>query len=346
MKQLHILSVTPNDPMFAWQTRIFLSNLRKYSLSDRARILLWIPPDRISWGQSPAWTKLIADFPEVRFFNYYDTDNITGNHINTFNYIPLLRPYCLNKHFDEYPELSKDAIYYADSDTCFTKDPFFLKDEHIQDDQDYLSYTGNRASKYNYQNVDYLDGKYIDALPGKQDQYKAEDVVEQLMMVFGLHRPLFEENNQNFGGCQYLLKGITGDFWKSVYFGCIHVKLLLSNINKRLFENEDKGIQSWCSDLYSMQLNLWKLGRKTQTPEFMDFAWSTDPIEKWDTNYIYHDAGASSRPIKEGHSLYNKRDPKYTHNWISPWDEDLTWVSPDYCSKNYMKEIEEARASI
>jgi hypothetical protein len=108
------------------------------------------------------------------------------------------------------------------------------------------------------------------------------------------------------------------------------------------FESEDKGFQVWCADMWSVLYNLWKRDYKTECPPEMDFCWATDPIEKWDRVQIYHDAGASTRPIKEGHMLFHKRDSDYINNQATPFEKDLSFVSSEYCSKNYVREIDEA----
>lgn len=323
---------------------MFLTNLRKYELSSKARVLVLIPYDRIRIGPHPTWFELQEDFKESKFFFYNGTEGL-AKHINTYNYIPLLRPYLLDKHFTEFPELGEHTIYYSDVDTCFTKDPEFLRGPMVQDDTTYYSYTGAREIKYNYQNVTYFDGKVKDVMPEKLEQYKTIDVLQGILDIFELKREFAEAHNEQFGGVQYLFKNIDGKFWKAVYAGCIYIKNYLRNINRIYFESEDKGFQSWCADLWSINFNLWRLGQDQQTPTELDFCWATDLIEKWDKLNIYHDAGASTRAIEPGHYLFNKRDPKYINNLVTPFQEDLSWVSQKYCGGNYVKIINEAKGS-
>jgi hypothetical protein len=115
----------------------------------------------------------------------------------------------------------------------------------------------------------------------------------------------------------------------------------LRSVNRRFFENENKGFQSWCADMWSILFNLWKRQYNTSCPWQMDFCWATDPIGKWDQVQIYHDAGATSRN-HDNAILFHKREAKYINNISTPFTDDLSDVSKDYCSSNYVKEIIEA----
>jgi hypothetical protein len=347
MRQLHIIAVQPDDLVYWWELKVWLTNLRKYNLSDRARVLMWKPYDRLHFEKAPFWVRLEQEFPETLFFWYNDDENLIGTHIKDYGYIPLLRPRTLDRHFTEFPDLVNDTIYYTDCDTVFTKDPLFLKGEWIQDDVTRMSYTGVKETGYNYQNLIYLDSKIADVIPERIEQYKQANVVEGLLDIFGLDREFVDDQNQNFGGVQYLLKNVDASFWKAVFAGCIYIRRYLLNINRRFFISENKGIQSWCADLWSIQFNFWRLKIDSQTPEEMSFCWATDLIEKWDKYTIYHDAGVAEESVRGfpgcTSALFYKRDFNYINNFSTPFEDDLSFVDPKYCSKNYVKCIEEAK---
>lgn len=336
MKELKIITAQPNDRLFSWQVRVQLHNLRKYGLSDKYIGLVWSHEGRRNKEMfEEDWDKLAADFPEAQIVHIKDTSGQLPSMIKRIDYIPLLRPWLLSMYFQEHLELQNDAILYMDSDVVFTKKPIF--DHLLQDDVCYLSDTKS------YIAASYFDSKIKDVLPQKLEGYKQIDVLDGLLKEFGLSREIAVQNEQGSGGAQYLLKNVDHLFWYDVFKGCITVRLYLRSINKRFFENEDKGFQSWCADMWSVLFNLWKRGMKTECPPEMDFCWATDLIEKWDQVQIYHDAGASTRPIKEGHMLFHKRDIAYVNNEKTPFEDDLSYVSDEYCSKNYVKEIQEAR---
>lgn len=334
MRELKIISAQPNDLYFNWQLRVQLYNLRKYGLSDRYHALIFKHNSRLNNEEfTEQWEALVRDYPEANFHFYSDPSGELLRMISQFNYIPLLRPWLLSEHFANHPQLKDDAILYMDSDVVFTKKPDFSR--LLDNDICYLSDTKS------YISASYLDSKIADVKPEKLEAYKQIDVLDELMREFGLTRKVAEDNEEGSGGAQYLLKNITTEFWQKVFHGCIKVRMLLGSINRRFFESEDKGFQSWCADMWSILYNLWSEGRETECPIEMDFCWATDKIEKWKEVQIYHDAGATSRNHDEA-ILFHKREPDYVNNVKTPFRDDLSDVSSQHCSFFYAREIEEA----
>lgn len=337
MRQLQIITAQPNDSYFIWQLRVQLSNFRKYGYSDRCRILVYKHTNRLGGEDFQAkWDLLAKDYPEAKFFFYEDKEGGLQKTISTYDYIPLLRPWLLAKHFKENPELQKDAILYLDSDVVFTKHLDFTP--FLDDDICYLSDTKS------YISAQYFDSKIKDVLEEKKEEYEKIDVLDGATKLIGVNREIAVANQEGSGGAQYLLKDIDHHFWEAVFIGCIRIKTYLRYINRQYFESEDKGFQSWCADMWSVLWNLWAKGATTQCPPELNFCWATDHITKWDRCYLYHDAGASTRPIKEGHRLFHKRDLPYVNNQREPFEDDLSYVSSEYCSKKYVEEIIEAKS--
>lgn len=335
MRQLKIITAQPNDRLFCWQLRVQLHNLRKYGLSKNYTALVWKHTGRQNGEMfENEWIGLQQDYPEAEIIFFEDNTGELSKLIQQTGYIPLLRPWLLARHAQSFPYLRDAAILYMDSDVVFTKKPTF---EGLLDNNTcYLSDTKS------YIAASYFDSKIKDVLPHKLDSYKKIDVLDDLLKEFGLSREIAVANEQGSGGAQYILKNIDAGFWQDVFKGCITVRLNLRSVNRRFFENEDKGFQSWCADMWSILFNLWKRGMKTECPPELDFCWATDPVEKWEKVQIYHDAGASTRPVKEGHMLFHKRDLPYVNNVKTPFEDDLTFVSPEYCSYWYAREIEAA----
>ncbi len=298
-------------------------------MTDNYRALIWIPKDKLKAGITKSWKKLTEDFPEVKFFFMYDYEDYLQQLLN-FQYIPLLRPHCLEKHFAEYPELKEDAIFYIDADIIFTKRLDFSK--FVDDDVNYLSSTNS------YTGAKYFDSKVKDVLPERLGSYKTMDVLEEVSKLVGVSRKICEDNDTGAGGAQYLLKNIDAKFWADVSEACKALIVNLRMINKFYFASEDKGFQSWASDMWALTWTLWRNGQKTVCPKELDFAWATDNISKWDEVYIYHDAGGCNNPI-----LFDKRKQSYVDNQNTPFDENLSHVSPDYCSYRYVEAIKDAK---
>lgn len=353
MKDLVFISSSPDDLMFSWQYELFIENVRELGYTEEIQILLFIPTDRLHLGPNPKFKELEKRYKDqnVKFFWYPDDENLLSK-IREINYIPLLRPHTLKKHFQLYPELEEKALFYHDSDILFTK--YFDFSPFLEDDICYLSDT------HSYLNLNYLLSKERDVIPQLLPKYQELDMPAQLAALFGITKQTLEDNNFHTGGAQYILKNINWIFWEKVEKGCVDIRKLLyagvGGLNYHFFpgntidERENAGTQSWCSDMHSILYMLWYNNQVTRTPKTLDFVWHDTPISQWDNVNIYHHTGVNeiverdpSGNVIKIHKLFNKRDPKYVNNLGTPFEDDLSWVSKDYCSYKYVEQIEKVR---
>ena len=277
MKDLKFVAVQPDDTYFTWQVHLWLESLREIGHSDKAIVLIYIPPNR---EKNQKWQQVIDLYPEAEFHFYKDVNDLT-QYIPI--YIPILRPWTLWKHFKEHPELSDKAIFYCDADVLFTKT--FNVDKFLEDEVCYLSNTNS------YINASYFASKERDVLPDKLEEYKTRDILAEVMSLVGVEKQVAIDNNEHSGGAQYLLKNVDATFWNKVMNDCMIIRTYLQNVNKQFFESESKGFQSWCADMWAVLWNLWFRNYETKVVPEMDFAWSTDSITKVDTCGILHNAG-------------------------------------------------------
>lgn len=282
MKDLIYVCVQPVDKYFIWQVHLWLESLKEIEQSYKAHILVYVPHNRSK--EIKNWDNLVALYPESTFFFCEDKNNEIGNLLGI--YLPVLRPHVLSKYFELHPELSKKAVFYCDSDILFLKN--FNISKCIDDDVCYLSDTNS------YVNASYFDSKVKDVLPEKLEIYKKFDILGELTKMVGVSREIAEKYNDHSGGAQYLLKNVDSDFWKKVKKDCILIRQTLQSMNRRFFENESKGYQSWCSDMFSVLWNLWYFKKETKVIPELDFAWSTDHINELPTVSILHNAGVTS----------------------------------------------------
>lgn len=293
MRKLHFISCVEDLPRFVWETAVQLNNMRKYGYSDKFRVIVFLPAYRLDRGISPQWKTLEEFFPETQFFYYPDENKKITQLAANYDYIPIHRLCSLERHFREHPQLEKDAIFYLDSDVIFLKQPEL--DQWLDDDINYLSDTKT------YLNLAYLDSKVKDVRPDRQEEYKRVDIVGKGLELARLTRKIAYENNESTGGAQYLLKNINWKFFAQCVDLCLMIREHFRIGNQYFFpgatvqEREDKGIQSWCADMWAIQWNLWRLGLPCQTPQFMDFAWATDRVtsiqEQKPHIFMLHNAG-------------------------------------------------------
>lgn len=331
MKDLKFLCVQPDDHYYVWQVHTWLESLKNIGKSDKAIVIVFTPDFR---EFNTKWKDLEKLYPEVEFFFIKDEDGISKL---ISIYIPIIRPYSLMKYFQAHPEMVNKAIFYCDCDIIFTEK--FNIDQYIDDDVCYLSDTNS------YISASYFDSKIKDVKPEKLEEYKTIDVLSGAASLVGITREICERNEKNSGGAQYLLKNIGASFWDKVITDCIMLRTYLGNINKQFFENESKGYQSWCSDMWAVLWNLWLREQETKCIPEMDFAWSTDGIKSLENKGILHNAGISSTHIGDIPVFYkglyhNKKDPFV--------DEHLTNVlnnekSKQFCNHYYLTKMFEVK---
>lgn len=303
MRDLIFIQACPDDDYFVWQVRAWLESLREIGKSEKAVSLVLTPFGR---NFNTKWYDLVKEYKESEFV-FIQGNRELNKHIPI--YIPIIRPYCLKEYFEANPELCDKAIFYCDADILFTKN--FNVDKYLDDEICYLSNT------ISYVGASYFDSKIKDVLPEKLEEYKKIDVLNSACSLVGINREIAVKNNENSGGAQYLLKGVDAFFWQDVYDDCLKIRIYLQEINRTFFQNESKGFQSWATDMFSLLWNLWFLGKETRIIPEMDFAWSSDPIERVDQVGIFHNAGIAGE-IHGNTPVFYKG--KY-HRGISPFSD-------------------------
>ena len=174
----------------------------------------------------------------------------------------------LYKHWLKYPELANETIFYHDCDIAFAKPIDFS--ELLNDDTSYLSDT-----------VSYIGAKYI--------RSKGEHYLDLMTSIVNVNKEYVILNEQHSGGAQYLIKNVSAEFWKKVYYDSENLFRLVNEQIKK--DNPPHALQIWCADMWAVLWNIWKLGIKTECHDDLLFAWGTSPIEEWDRLYIFHNAG-------------------------------------------------------
>lgn len=283
-KELIFLTACPDDTYYTWQVHLWLESLRAMNKSNSAKVLIFIPKFR---EKNLKWQQVIDLYPEAEFIFYKDESGDVSELLQI--YIPVLRPYVMARYCHDHPEIKDKAVFYCDSDIIFT-DKFNI-DHLIGDEINYLSDTNS------YINAKYFDSKIRDVKTDMLEAYVKRDILAEVTKLVGVTREKCEENNEHSGGAQYLLKNMDEKFWAKVLYDCINIRTYLREVNRVFFDNEDRGFQSWCADMWAVLWALWERGDETRVVKEMDFAWSTDPITRLETHPILHNAGITAEYI-------------------------------------------------
>jgi len=281
-----LITCQPDDQYFLWQNHLYIESCLEQGFSEeQIHILLYKPTYRV---YNKNWEKLKTIYPKLNIFLYEDK----GVQQFLGIYIPIIRPHILFQHFEAFPELKNKTIIYTDCDILWVGNldikQFF---------NDNISYMSDAKSYLNY---DYLKSKEKDVLEHKKEDFSKIDVIQEMCDIVGISKEIVIKNNDNTGGVQYILKNIDKDFWLKVEKDVLAIRSYLLNINKLYFENENKGYQSWCADLWAVLWGLWIRNQETKIIKQLDFAWAPDPISKLETYSIFHNAGITGTFIETG----------------------------------------------
>lgn len=312
------LSAQPDDTYFLWQLEIQLLNFKSLKISNNnIHIIIGYNP---KVGLKHEFKKLIQNNNHLaEFYIYADT------RINSI-YASSIRPHLLAKHWERYPRLKNETIFYHDSDILFSRIPDIIS--QIDDPINYVSDT-----------TSYIASQYI-------IEHSNESILKQMTSIVGITDSFIRTKNDAAGGAQYILKELNKDFWQKVYVDSENIYKLLIDYNT---EEQEKSalnldyspqkIQAWCADMWAVLWNLWYLKKEVKIHSELDFSWPTDAIENWNRKAILHYAGLHTDKQK----YFYKRD--YIQH--APWyDDRLNSIPSTNCSYPIVKLIKEKRKQL
>lgn len=282
---MRIITVVSNELGMCWQVNAYLENLKELGKEEYTEVLIYYDTRPI-----PQWDILKTLYPKAKFF-FYKGDRFTNNVIGI--YLPILRPYCLKKHFEAFPELQKETIVYTDTDILWMKFP------HIENYSNGC-YVSSTVFPNDYQSHNYLLSKRKDVDESKLASYDKINVVQKLAETVGITEQDVIDNYENCGGVQYILNNIDSQFWEKVMIDCLSIRVELQNINQCYMkgvnpvERETNGFQSWCADLWSVLYNLLYFKHPVTAIEELAFSWATDDVAKLEQKPVFHNAGVTS----------------------------------------------------
>lgn len=318
LPKLRFVCAQPATLYYAWQVEVMLNNFIKHGINPNQI-------DIVCWKQNGVipneWLKLANGYA-ARFF-FYDDMRVTKH------YISSIRPNILKQHWLKYPELKYEPILYHDSDIVFTKPIDF--DQFLMDDKWYGSDTRW-----------YIGHDYIIS--------KGEDVLDKMCEIVDIDKQIVKDNELNAIGAQYLMKGLTYEFWDNVEKDCERLFKEITELNNEKIQLDrhtmgpDEArqpyhpIQIWCADMWAVLWNGWKLGNETICHPQLEFSWATSTEADWNRLNIFHNAGVTNASS----GLFYKAE--YMNEL--PYNKNLQ-IRENTASWNYWNEIcETAKKSV
>jgi hypothetical protein len=261
------ISAQPDEIYFHWQVELYLYQFSKHGIIDKCYAIFCYKEN----GPSDKVKTLMKQYKNI--FCYKDERKYVPK------YVPLVRPYILNKFFKDYPELGRN-VFYHDSDIFIVKLPKF--EWMLGDNIGYLSDTVNYIG-YNY--LKNCSSRYKEKHPTLPE----EDLFIKMCDVMKISPDLVKHNEANSGGAQYLLKNIDADFWANVEKSSEELYNFL-----KTYETQypiAHHIQSWATDMWGVLWEYWKMGRPTKVHNELKFSWATDNVHTYYERNIFHLAG-------------------------------------------------------
>lgn len=223
------------------------------------------------------------------------------------SYIPSIRPYLWWKFLEENPEMQEEAFLYIDSDVIF---------------REMVTITELGATEWIGSDCSgYLSLEYI------RNCKNGERIAKRMMSIIGIEEEKINELNGIMLGAQVYVNKPSIEFWKKVYEDCVKMW--------KMFVLQDTNLQIWTAEMWAQAWNMPLFGYTAKTNDDFLFSWATDPIENWEKHKIFHNAGVT----EDRKELFFKG--VYTDK--TPFKEDFSKISPDFCSKMYVEAIKKVK---
>jgi len=263
---MRFVCAQPATTYYVWQVEVMIQNFMALGVNPNNIDIVCYKKE----GVIPeSWSQLANKYP-ARFLFYNDQRE-------SWHYTSSIRPNILKQHWQRFPELANEVIFYHDCDIIFTKRPDrWITPEMLTDDNWYGSDTQFYISH------DYILSKGV-------------DILDKMCDIVGIDKQLVKDNELNCIGAQYLMKNIDYQFWADVERDCEKLFKDITDINnqKKAIEPSYHELQIWCSDMWSVLWNGWKRGNKTIVHDNFRFSWGTSSEEDFYALNIFHNAGVT-----------------------------------------------------
>jgi len=295
---MKFLIALPEHPYYLWQMLVQMNNFKKFGYDKDTIYVIGLH----SRMKSSILQNIIRKHKTKCSFYVYRDER------EDYTYSPSMTAHILHKLFRDNPDFEKESFFYLDPDVIFRKKIRF--NDLINNDIWYMSDTRS-----------YLNTKYIKS--------KSDILLKKMCEIVGIDPKIVEQNDENAGGAQILLKNVNADYWKKVELDSIKLYKLMDDTKEQYCP--EAPIQSWTAEMWSVLWNAWLLGHETKIIKRFDFSWATDPMSKWEKTSIYHNAGA----VNDNDGLFAK-----TMYQKSPFNQEIK-CSDKYCGFKYVEEIKE-----
>lgn len=296
------VSVITDYTYLIWQQELQAFNFKQLGIADKLVCVVLHEPDQPLSDRA----KKLSQYVET---HYYPNDQVRRH------YIPSNKPWGLMKLLKDFPEYG-EKLFLLDSDVIFRETLDFSKLDY--DDNWYFSNT-----------IGYIAHHYLDEMLG-------HDLVDSMASIVGLTADRLKAEQNNSGGAQYYMKGVTAEFCRKVALDSVNIYDWA--IQQRRPDGSYK-IQVWTAEMWSWLWNSFLVANVRVHPE-MDFAWAPHDVSDWHAKKMMHLAGVTGQ---EPGNFFKGKYPQ-----AAPWEveKDFLHVNRSKCWAPYVELIEQYKPEI
>ncbi|MEG0239493.1 MAG: hypothetical protein RR643_05015 [Anaerorhabdus sp.] len=251
-----------------------------------------------------------SDMPDYFRDKYGAEVHVYPDDRGMYQYQPSVRPYLWWKYLEENPMAEEETYVYLDSDTIL-RDRFDFSDLSLSPSCWYGSDCGH-----------YLNLNYIKSCTN------GEEVARQMCQIVGIDYSLLDRYNNRTGGAQWVICQPTAEYWKKVFIDTHKIYAYFNTV--------DSTIQKWTAEMWAQFYNMIYFGVVPRVHSELDFAWATDPIQRWDQVKIYHNAGVTVDMV----DMFYKGQ---YDNGYEPFDKSFDHINPAKCTSKYVEAVKEVK---
>lgn len=282
----------PANIRFQWEVEVCVTNLLKLGYNEIT--VLFARDDSSVEKYMTEKYKDVAGV-EVHF--------IDVNHNVTNAYHPAIKPYLWWKALDQGLLHWSGQYLYMDSDVILRER---LDESKLQ------GWTGEwLGSDCSH----YLDYDYV--MRCKHGEY----ILNRMAEICNVS-PFWIKHLKGFPGAQWLVVNPDERYWHKVYENSLKIYEFLKVV--------DSDIQKWTAEMWAQVYTMADFGITPTVSDELDFAWATDPIERYYETKLLHNAGVTF----DQKNLFFKGS--YTHK--SPFNDQLPY-DETRCSSKYVDAI-------
>ena len=257
------LIAQPAIRYYTWQLEVCIYSLLNNGVKPED---IHIVSGLQSGKKDPGFDALEHKYKGVGFYYYYDNrkDRI---------YPPSIRPHILKKHWRANPELEKETFLYMEADTILLRP--IKETKNFKNPKLWLC-----ADTVNYIGHDYIIGR-------------DPRFLSLFSNIIGIDPEVVKQNQENSGGAQYVLKGLTYEYWEKVEKDCVEIFRKGSELNKEIKDANPEWheLQIWTACMWAHLWNGWLMGYDTKVERALNFTWPANPKKELKSRTFFHNSG-------------------------------------------------------